>query len=1429
MKNEVIYTMKIYIYILLCLTLFSLRAMSANEKFKQLTIDNGLAHTDANCLVQDSIGLIWIGTYAGLQSFDGYKLQTFDYYSAEHKIYQSHNRIESMAYSQNKLWIGTNSGLTCFDLNTHRYIPYYIKEDGNKKLSLDASITKVFANPTEKYLWIHSVQGLAALKINKDTLQSVRWESETERIFCKSTSDLQFQGNTIWTANNRHIIQLNIQNDKIKIEKTYPANELLHNDETINNIYMAGNSLYIRTGEGCYKFSTNGNELNTTESTYVNFNQANPQIPPFTKGEFIVTPEGTLWCAYAEGFFEMQQPFSAKPVINEYLRNSRNGNLSAIKIKNILIDKYENLWVATNSWGVFYRNLSQSFFKNFSKQDFREMGFLRNEIVSVTGEKDGTLWMIVEYASLLRYDCKTEQFSFIRLPKNSKRPVYYQCIQMSRDQQHLYIGTNHNVLIYNIRTKKLTQLIPQDSPNAHKINTSIADLAEDEAGRLWICTWGNGVFCIQDPLDTPSIEIELAPQTDPALLSKKITHLLIKGKYLFLCTTNGLNRIELTHDGKIKTVSAYYADETLEASMSSNYLASIDCANDSVCWVGTIGGGLNKIVLHSANTNDYTATCYTTANGLPSNDCEIVLLDQSENVWIGGNGIVQLDTEKNQINTYGFANGLQNNAFKINVSYKDNNGTLYMGGLYGLSYFNPKEQTHNTRYSELVLTNLSVNNQQIMPGETYNGNRILTEVLNNASELTLNYQQNYFSISFAALGYNLSGQIMYRYRLKGFQNEWQALHYTNNEIYFSNLPYRSYQLEIQLSTDKGYTWHEPSKKLEIEILPPWWLSGWAKIMYVILMIGAIAYVFKQYSKEQNLKRENEIQKILIEQDEEKYQAKMQFFMNASHELKTPLTLILLAAEKLIGKTQLQKEHDTILHNAQKMLALITELVDIRKQDLGIATQNLEHLNFSEITKQMFNEASLWAESKHITISYKTDEENIEMDADKSKIGKMIMNLFSNAIKYTDEGGKIDISLRKGMLKEINPRYNNKHTEGKVSEKQPLCILTVKDTGVGISSESIRLIYERFFQVKGKKQAHLGSGIGLAIVKSTVLQHQGMIIVSSERMVGSEFIVALPIYDNLPETTAEGASCFDAGAFIKEQYNEFQLNRPAEEIEENSTPNPDLPTLLIVEDNKELQTALKEHLSAFYNIHMADNGRIGLELCLSIFPDIIISDVMMPEMDGIEMCRRIKNNLSIAYIPLVMLTAKDNVESQIEGYESGADLYIPKPFSVKLLEVNLRRLLSQREKWFKGEKNTSHSDTNEENTEHTASTEEKPNQDKEPQKSMLSSEELKIMIEKLKTIIAENISDSNLSPEQLASALGMSRTKLYRDIKGIDGQNLSDYVRNVRLEKAAQLLISSHMNVQEIMNEVGFVNSSHFTKIFKLKFEMTPTEYKRKHC
>lgn len=1411
--------MKIFLTILIFLNISAFNHLFGNEIFKQLTINDGLAHTDANCLAQDSTGLIWIGTYAGLQSYDGYSLQTFNYYPEEQKIFQSHNRIHDMACTKDKIWLGTASGLTCFDLNTHSYMPYHIKED-ESEYDFNSAISQLFSDNSGSHLWIKTGQDMVVARICNDTLHPLKWNSENERILGKEITGLQFQGTAVWAVADRKIVQLGIREEKVAVINTYDTTQLLHQDETALCIFLVNDFLYIRTGSGCYRMSTSGSTLHKSTLVYTNFHQINPKIPAYTNGEFTVGKEGTLWCAYAEGIFEVQYPFSETPSIRKYLQNAQNDSQSAQRMKELLIDSYNNLWVATSSWGVFYHPLSQSFFKNISQANFKEMGFSQNEIVSITGHKDGSIWMIVEYASLFKYDPQTEKLMKMPLQRDNSQNIYLQYIEKSHNPKYLYIGTNHGILVYNIDTQTTKRLQSVQSAKAYNLDVSIANMHEDGSGRLWVGTWGHGVFCIDQPLTAPAIAFHLSTQTDPAILSNKISQLFIHKNSLFLCTTNGLNRLTLTDTGNIKTLSSYQTDETSPAtSLSTNYLASIDCENDSVCWIGTIGGGLNKVVLHSEQNNDYTATHYTTKDGLINNDCEIVLLDQSGNVWIGGNEMAQFDISKNKIYTYGFGDGLLNNAFKVNVSYKGQDGNLYMGGLYGLSYFQPNHFTHNTTPFLLTFTNLFVNNEQIIPHKVYDGSILLESTLNNTSKLTLNHRENNFTITFAALGYNLSEQIMYRYRLKGFQKEWRTLRYTNNEIFFSNLPYDSYQLEVQLSTDKGYTWQNTKKTLEIAILPPWYLSGWAQTGYVIIVLLVIIIAFRQYNKEQNLKKENEIQKILIAQDEEKYQAKMQFFMNASHELKTPLTLILLAAEKLIDESKPGKECKSILYNVKRMLTLISELVDIRKQDLGITSLNLSNLNMSEMLRQLFEEISSWAENKQIKISYDADTTDIKLDADKEKIGKMILNLFSNAIKYTDIGGQIDITFKRGTQKDITPCYDTMHCEGSVASNMPLCILTVKDTGVGISSESIRLIYERFFQVNGKTQSHLGSGIGLAIVKSIVLQHKGMIIVSSERMAGSEFIVALPISNNMADVDTDGNEQMDIEEFIESQYNEFQLNKSQNDLSTKPvTEDPDLPTLLIVEDNEELQAALKEQLSPYYNIHIADNGRIGLEKCMSIFPDIIISDVMMPEMDGIEMCRRIKNNLSVAYIPIVLLTAKGNVESQIEGYESGADLYIPKPFSMKLLNVNLQRLLKQREQWFKGNRNT----------EEESKKENKMVVDNQESRPTANQEEQNPMVEKLKKIIEENISDPNLSPDQLSSALGISRTKLYRDLKGIDGQSLSDYIRNFRLEKAAHLLLTTQMNVQEVMNEVGFVNSSHFTKIFKLRFNMPPTEYKKKH-
>ena len=417
--------MRTLLSMLLCLLLSSLTSLSGNETFKQLTINNGLAHTDANCIVQDSTGLIWIGTYSGLQNYDGYSLQTYDYYPTGHTIFQSHNRIASIACTKEKLWIGTESGLTCFDLDPRRYVPYYIK-DREEKYDFTTFIPKLFADPAGCHLWLKTTTEMIVVQISNDTIQPLKWSSEEERILSKSFNHLQFQKEIIWATTNRYIVKLGIHEGKISVLNTYESKELLQQNEKIQSSYLINNFLYIRTQKGCYRISVTGGELHKSAILYTDFHKIHPQIPLHTRGCFIVSKEGTLWCAYSEGIFEVRYPFSEKPFIQIYLRNSHGDKQSAQKVKNLQIDQYNNLWVATNSKGVFYRTLSKSLFRNISERDFKEIGLLKNEIMAVTGQKDGTIWMIAEYANLFCYNPQTEQLSFVPLPIKNNQAIYLQ-------------------------------------------------------------------------------------------------------------------------------------------------------------------------------------------------------------------------------------------------------------------------------------------------------------------------------------------------------------------------------------------------------------------------------------------------------------------------------------------------------------------------------------------------------------------------------------------------------------------------------------------------------------------------------------------------------------------------------------------------------------------------------------------------------------------------------------------------------------------------------------------------------------------------------------------------------------------------------------------------------------------------------------------
>lgn len=1381
--------------ILLCIT-----PAYANDIFRNLTINDGLAHTDANCVAQDSTGLIWIGTNSGLQSYDGYELHTIDYYPLGQKIYESHNRVNAIECGTNRLWIGSDSGLTCLDLNTHQYISYTII--GNDHSVFHERILRLTVDNANQRLWILAQNAFCVVRIEEstNTLYIQDWEnsSDAPKVYSKPVLH-RGQG---WVVSGNKLFEIGSSDDKINVKKIYSLSDIIGHQVASRSLFATDECLYLRSAQGCYKIPFTISGLDIHHISFIDFHKVDAVIPDYTSGSFVVDREGTLWCTYFGGLFKVTSPFTEDASIHIYLANNKNINFSQSRITSLFIDTYNNLWVPTMNKGLYYRSLTLSPFHSISKQKLLDVGFSRNDVNAVVAQDSVALWMIMEGGSLLRYDIQKELVERIPLSVTKGAADGLQTLTLSSDRQRLYIGLAQGLIVYEINTGKNYWLIGSASTIISDI-ISVPKVVEDRLGRLWIASWGRGVYCVKEPHTYhATVAYQLDIHTKPSLTSSLVLDLHVEENAVLLCTTNGLNKIWLNAQGEVRNISTYRANINSANSMSSDYLASMDQQNDSVYWIGTIGGGLNKVTIHSEKDNDYSAVVYTKNDGLTSNDCEIVYLDHEQNVWVGGNGIACFMPETKKVSVYESVDGLQSNSVKIGAGYKSANGTIYMGGIDGLNFFCPRDFVSNSYPVKLNFCDLYVNNKAVIPQEEYDGDVILPVVLNKTEHIKLTYKQNNFIISFSALGYNFSDRIMYRYRMIGYDKDWQIVPHSTNKAFYSNLPYGDYRFELQVSTDHGYSWLLQERTFRLSVFPPWWWTVWAKLLYFIIAVLITTVIIYQYNKEQRLKRENHIQELKRINDEEKYQSKMRFFMNISHELKTPLTLIMLAAERM-AELDLSKECKTILVNCRRMLSLITELVDIRKADLGINQLSLSFQNMSELVNQLYTELSLWGEKKNIVIEYESPEEDIEMDFDRDKIGKLIINLISNAVKYTPKGGTIKLSLRTGMMQDIIPLYPVAHQEGEVSLEQPVCIFTIRDNGVGISPESIRYIYERFFQVKDVNLTHLGSGIGLAIAKNMVLLHKGSIIVSSERSVGTEFIVALPIVKEAGAPVAN-LSLFDTREFINSQYLEYI---PSEDVATEGqtmiehTSVEDYPTVLIVEDNKELQNVLSERLSSHYHIEIADNGKMGLEMCETLYPDIIISDVMMPEMDGIEMCRKIRENLSIAYIPIILLTAKGGDDSQIKGYESGADLYIPKPFSIRLLEVNIKRLLAQREKWLKQEQ--------------------EPSIEKKEITGDGNSFETR-----LKQLIEENMGNPDFSIDFICSKLGLGRTKLYAKLKELGEQPLADHIRNARLEKAIYLLKHSDMNINEVMFTVGFINNSHFSKTFRQKYGISPSDYKK---
>ena len=762
--------------------------------------------------------------------------------------------------------------------------------------------------------------------------------------------------------------------------------------------------------------------------------------------------------------------------------------------------------------------------------------------------------------------------------------------------------------------------------------------------------------------------------------------------------------------------------------------------------------------------------------------------DQERNMWVStsrkvirvtvasdGKGGYLFDSR-----AYNSEDGLQNCDFNQRSIKTLHNGIIAIGGLYGVNVFAPDHIRYNKMLPNVMFTGLSLFDEAVKVGQSYGGRVLIEKELNDVENVEFDYKQNIFSVSFASDNYNLPEKTQYMYKLEGFNNDWLTLPVGVHNVTFTNLAPGKYVLRVKAINSDGYVGIKEAT-LGIVVNPPFWMSWWAYLLYaaglvVVLFLARYRMLKREREKFHLQQIENEVAK-----NEEINNMKFRFFTNVSHELRTPLTLIISPLEGMLKETtdELQSTRLQLMYrNAQRLLHLVNQLLDFRKGEMSTHQLSLSEGDIISYVHSVCNSFLLMADKKHIQFSFFSGIDTFSMAFDADKVGKIVMNLLSNAFKFTPEGGRVTVMIE--------------HVTGTPDTLE----IKIADTGIGISDVDKEHIFDRFYQAdhKGVEET-TGNGIGLSLVRDFVTLHEGEVKVFDNIGTGSVFVIQFPVKHvetqvQLPEET--GMSVGD------EEDREMK-----EEVREE-TGRKDFPLLLVVDDNEDFRIFMRYSLELQYRVKLAVNGKEAWEMMQEELPDLVISDVMMPQMDGNELCRLIKQDKRTAHIPVILLTARQNTEAKLEGLQTGADDYVTKPFNMTILVLRIRKLieLSRYHRVTQGMI------------------------DPAPSEIVITSLDEKL-IEKAIKYVEDNMSRTELSVEELSRELGMSRVHLYKKLLQITGKTPIEFIRVIRLKRAAQLLRESQLHVSEVAFEVGFNNPKYFSRYFKDEFGVLPSVYQEK--
>ncbi|HRI19390.1 MAG TPA: two-component regulator propeller domain-containing protein, partial [Panacibacter sp.] len=1049
-------------------------------------------------------------------------------------------------------------------------------------------------------------------------------------------------------------------------------------------------------------------------------------------------------------------------------------------INSIYKDNLGIVWLGTYKQGISYYHESLIKFSLYRHQPSNTASLGYDDINVFAEDAIGNIWIGTNGGGLNYFDRKTNSFKKLTHdPANTNSLSNDVIVSLYIDhEQNLWIGTYYGGLD-RYDGKTFTHYRHSDTNPASIADNKVWEIYEDVDGNLWIGTLDGGL----DMFDREHNIFHHHKSGEPNSVYANYIPAFAEDTQnnLWVGTSYGIDVLE-------KSSGKFIHYSNTDNKLSNNNI--IDLLKDSHgnMWIGTRDG------LNVFDTAKKTFQSFRTEDGLPDNNILNILEDNKQNIWVStANGISRIKVQGNQqqgfkitCKNYDESDGLQGKEFNENASLKTSTGELVFGGANGFNIFNPENISTNKNIPPVAFTDFQLFNRSVIVGEKVNGNIILPAAISQTSEITLNYDENIFSIEFAALSFANTEKSKYAYTLKGFNKTWSTTDGKARIATYTNLDPGDYTFIVKASNDDD-VWNEKGIALKITILPPFWKTPLAYLLY-FLAVAAILYFARlmiiqrahmRFALEQERKEANRMHELDM--------MKIRFFTNVSHEFRTPLSLILTPLDKIIKTTtepDKKSQFQLIHRNARRLLNLVNQLLDFRKMEVQELKLHPSNGDIAKFIKEISYTFTDLAGNKNIEFSYQSTIDELYTKFDHDKIERILFNLLSNAFKFTSENGKVSVEL------------NSYQKDG-----DTLIEIKIKDTGIGIPPEKQEKIFERFFQndIPGT-MVNQGSGIGLAITREFVKLHDGFISVESEVDKGSCFTVLLPFTEttateNQPDIVETEEAEY---SFAEEKYT--SALQPL--TEKSNTSKNKKPVVLIVEDNEDFRFYLKDNLTEFFTIAEAVNGKEGWQKVLSAHPDLVVSDISMPVMNGIDLCRKIKQDPRTAQIPVILLTALMGEDQQLKGLETGASDYITKPFSFEIMLSRIKNILTEQaslKKVF----------TKQVEVKTTEVTVESPNEK---------------FIQQALEIVEKNLSNTAFSVEELSRELYMSRVSVYKKIFTITGKTPIEFVRSIRLKHAAQLLEKSNLTIAEIAYESGFNNPKYFTKYFKAEFNVVPSEY-----